>query len=315
MQLPVFIPQRKPCWLKVKAPGGSNYGRIKGTLRERRLYTVCEEAHCPNVGECWNGGTATFMIMGDVCTRGCRFCAVKTSKKGNLLDSDEPKKVSDSIGIMNLEYVVITSVNRDDLPDGGSRHFAKVIRQAREDHPDLIVEVLTPDFLGNTDQAAAVADAKPHVFAHNMETVCRLTPAVRDPRAAYGRSLKILEFVRQAYPDLFTKSSLMLGLGEQEDEVLEAMQDLRKIGVSFLTLGQYLQPSKKHLAVQEYVNPEKFDHFKKWGETFGFEYVASGPLVRSSYKAGEYYIKSKIQTSKSKTNPKFQNQNSKTVGI
>lgn len=296
MQLPAFTPQRKPDWLKVKAPGGSNYTRIKGTLRERRLYTVCEEAHCPNVGECWNGGTATFMIMGDLCTRGCRFCAVKTAKKGILLDIDEPKKVSDSIGIMNLEYVVITSVNRDDLPDGGSKHFAKVIQQAKKDHPDLIVEVLTPDFMGNCDQSATVADASPHVFAHNLETVRRLTPAVRDPRAAYDQSLAVLKFVREKYSHIFTKSSLMLGLGEQDDEVLEAMDDLRHSGVSFLTLGQYLRPSAKHLPVKEYVSPEKFDYFKKWGEVFGFEYVASGPLVRSSYKAGEFYIRTLVRS-------------------
>ncbi len=297
MQLPAFTPQRKPDWLKVKAPGGPNYSRIKGTLRDRRLYTVCEEAHCPNVGECWDGGTATFMIMGDLCTRGCRFCAVKTSKKGILLDPDEPKKVSDSIGIMNLEYVVVTSVNRDDLPDGGSSHFAKVIEQAKADHPDLIVEVLTPDFLGNCDQVATVAEAKPDVFAHNIETVRRLTPKVRDPRAGYDQSLKVLAFVHQKYPRIFTKSSLMLGLGERDEEVLETMHDLRHSGVSFLTLGQYLQPTKKHLDVEEFVVPEKFDYLKKWGETFGFETVASGPLVRSSYKAGEFFIQRKIRSS------------------
>lgn len=295
MQLPVFTPVPKPLWLKVKAPAGPNYLRIKQTLRRRRLFTVCEEAHCPNIGECWDGGTATFMIMGDVCTRGCRFCAVKTAKAGTPLDPDEPKKVSESIGLMGLDYVVITSVDRDDLLDGGAGHFARVIEQAKQDHPHLIVEVLTPDFQGNLDQVAVVAEAKPHVFGHNVETVRRLGPKVRDPRADYNQSLQVLEFVKKNFPQICTKSSLMLGCGETDDEILETMQALRAVGVSFLTLGQYLRPTKKHLPVMEYVSPEKFDYFKQWGEAFGFKYVASGPLVRSSYKAGEFYIKRKIQ--------------------
>ena len=294
MQLQAFTPEPKPKWLKVKVPSGENYTRIKQTLRQRRLHTVCEEAHCPNIGECWNAGTATFMIMGDTCTRGCRFCAVKTGKQGTPLDPDEPKKISESIAIMALDYVVITSVNRDDLPDGGAKHFAKVIEQAKKDHPHLIIEVLTPDFQGHLDQAAMVADAKPHVFAHNVETVRRLTPKVRDPRAAYDQSLQVLKFIREKVPNIYTKSSLMLGCGELDDEVLEAMADLRKIDVSFLTLGQYLRPSKKHLPVVEFVAPEKFEFFKNWGETFGFEYVAAGPLVRSSYKAGEFYVRRAI---------------------
>ena len=294
MQLPAFSPT-KPPWLKVKVPGGSRFCRIKETLRQRTLHTVCEEAHCPNMGECWSGGTATFMIMGDLCTRGCRFCAVKTARKGNPLDPDEPKKVSDSIGIMELEYVVITSVNRDDLPDGGALHFAKVITQAKSDHPNLIVEVLTPDFLGQKDQVAMVAEAMPHVFAHNIETVRRLTPTVRDPRATYEQSLKVLKFVKEKFPSIFTKSSVMLGVGELDEEVLDTMNDLHHGGVSFLTLGQYLQPSKNHLALKEYVSPQKFDYFREWGETLGFDYVASGPLVRSSYKAGEFFIKRRVQ--------------------
>ncbi|MDO8527180.1 MAG: lipoyl synthase [Deltaproteobacteria bacterium] len=296
MQLPAFTPQKKPSWLKVKVPGGENYTRIKKTLRDRRLYTVCEEAHCPNVGECWDGGTATFMIMGDLCTRGCRFCAVKTARQGIPLDFDEPKKVSESIAIMDLSYVVITSVNRDDLIDGGSSHFANVIAQSKKDHPELIVEVLTPDFMGQQDQMATVANAFPHVFAHNLETVRRLTPKVRDPRAHYDQSLGVLKYVKENFPHIFTKSSLMLGLGERDDEVLEAMQDLRRAGVSFLTLGQYLRPTQKHLAVEEFVTPEKFNFFKQWGETFGFDYVAAGPLVRSSYKAGEFFIKKRIKS-------------------
>lgn len=301
MQLPALNAQPKPSWLKVKIPGGMNYQRIQQTLRRRQLHTVCEEAHCPNIGECWEGGTATFMIMGDTCTRGCRFCAVKTSKQGMPLDPDEPKKVSESIALMHLDYVVITSVNRDDLADGGASHFAKVIEQVRNDHPRLIIEVLTPDFQGHLDQTAVVAEAKPHVFAHNLETVKRLTPTVRDPRADYNQSLQVLRFVKGNFPGIYTKSSLMLGCGEQDDEVLETMTDLRKAGVAFLTLGQYLRPSKKHLPVVEYVSPQKFDYLKTWGEVFGFEYVASGPLVRSSYKAGEFFVKSKIKKQISKT--------------
>lgn len=285
----------KPSWLKVKVPGGGNYQKIRQNLRQQRLYTVCEEAHCPNIGECWDGGTATFMIMGDTCTRGCRFCAVKTARNGIPLDPEEPQKISDSIGLMELDYVVITSVNRDDLSDGGSNHFAKVIRQVKGDHPDLIVEVLTPDFQGIVEQIDCVATAAPHVFAHNVETVRRLTPKVRDPRAGYEQSLKVLEFIKRETAVTHTKSSIMLGCGETDDEVLQTMADLRHVGTSFLTLGQYLRPSKKHMPVAEFVAPEKFDYFKQWGEAFGFEVVAAGPLVRSSYKAAEFYIQRKVR--------------------
>lgn len=295
MQLPAFNPIPKPSWLKVKVPGGPNYKRIKETLRERRLHTVCEEAHCPNIGECWEAGVATFMIMGDTCTRGCRFCAVKTAKQGIPLDPMEPQKVSDSIGLMRLDYVVITSVDRDDLEDGGALHFAQVITQVKKDHPKLIVEVLTPDFQGKLDLVEIVAGAGPHVFSHNLETVERLHPSVRDPRAKYHQSLNVLRHVQEKFPKIFTKSSLMLGCGEQDDEVLQALQDLRSAGASFLTLGQYLRPTKKHLAVSEFVAPEKFNFFKNMGEAFGFDYVASGPLVRSSYKAGEFFIQRKIR--------------------
>lgn len=295
MQLPALNNFPKPSWLKVKVPGGENYVRIKETLSRRKLHTVCEEARCPNIGECWESGTATFMILGDVCTRGCRFCAVKTAKRGALLDGEEPKKVSESIGMMLLDYVVITSVDRDDLPDGGATHFAKVIEQVKKDHSHLIVEVLTPDFQGKEGSIRIVADAKPHVFAHNLETVERLHPKVRDPRAKYHQSLRVLSLVKQFYPEIVTKSSLMLGCGEQDDEVLKAMQDLRSVGVSFLTLGQYLRPTPKHMRVEEFVPPKKFDLFKKWGEVFGFDFVAAGPLVRSSYKAAEWYIQRKVQ--------------------
>lgn len=295
MQLPTYKEPAKPKWLKVSLPKGENYTRIKGSLRERRLHTVCEEAKCPNIGECWEGGTATFMVMGDVCTRGCRFCSVKTAKKGTPLDLEEPQKVSDSIRLMELDYVVITSVDRDDLSDGGAGHFAEVISTVTSQHPKLVLEVLTPDFQGTEWQIDIVAKARPHVFSHNVETVRRLTPQVRDPRAGYDQSLNVLKYVKENYPPLFTKSSLMLGCGETDDEVLETMENLRKIGVSFLTLGQYLRPTKKHMQVYEFVSPEKFDYFRKWGETFGFDYVAAGPLVRSSYKAAEFFIKRKME--------------------
>ena len=290
MQLPVYTPHSpKPDWLKIRPPAGEKYTQIKQTLRERRLYTVCEEAHCPNVAECWGGGTATFMVMGDVCTRGCRFCAVKTAKQGIPLDAEEPAKVSESIALMKLDYVVITSVDRDDLPDGGARHFATIIERVKVDHPKCGVEVLTPDFRGEPASIDILVAARPHVFANNLETVRRLTPKVRDPRAGYDQTLKVLQYFKKQAPDLSTKSSLMLGLSETDDEVLEALRDLRTAGVSFLTLGQYLLPSKKHLPVADYVTPQKFDYFRQWGETLGFDFVASGPLVRSSYRAGEFY--------------------------
>ena len=297
MQLPSAHISPKPEWLKIRPPSGENYKKIKATLRQRRLYTVCEEAHCPNVAECWGGGTATFMVMGDLCTRGCRFCAVKTRKEGIPLDLEEPAKVSESIALMKLEYVVITSVDRDDLSDGGASHFAAVIERCKKDHPNLIVEVLTPDFLGDLRSIDTIAKASPHVFANNIETVRRLTPHVRDPRAGYDQTLRVLKYFKERRPDLFTKSSIMLGLGETDAEVLETMTDLRNVGVDFLTLGQYLRPTPKHLPVEEYVTPEKFDYFRQWGETFGFETVASGPLVRSSYRAGEFYVQQRIKVS------------------
>ena len=298
MDLPRATVVPKPAWLKIRPPSGEKYVKIKSTLRQRRLYTVCEEAHCPNVGECWSEGTATFMVMGDTCTRGCRFCAVKTARKGIPLDLDEPAKVSESIDIMGLSYVVITSVDRDDLPDGGAAHFARVIARVKQDHPSCIVEVLTPDFRGNLNAVEVIAEANPHVFAQNIETVRRLTSKVRDPRATYDQSLLVLSHFKKLRPEIFTKSSIMLGLGEQDHEVLETMTDLREQGVSFLTLGQYLRPSASHLAVVDYIHPDKFNYFKEWGEVFGFDYVAAGPLVRSSYRAGEHYVQALMQTAK-----------------
>ena len=281
---------RKPNWLKVRAPGGERYTKIKARARQLKLHTVCEEAHCPNVGECWGSGTATFMVMGGICTRGCRFCAVTTRRKGMPLDPEEPRNVANAIAELELDYVVVTSVDRDDLPDQGSGHFAACIREIRTASPSTLVEVLIPDFCGRTDLLRTVFEARPDVIAHNIECVRRLTPTVRDPRAGYDQSLKVLADLKQMDPDRLTKSSIMVGVGETEDEVIETMGDLRAVGCDFLTIGQYLRPSSKHLAVADFIPPETFARYQSIGEQLGFAYVASGPLVRSSYKAGEFFI-------------------------
>ena len=281
----------KPPWLKVKAPGGERYTWIKNQARELGLHTVCEEAHCPNIGECWSSGTATFMVMSDICTRGCRFCAVNTKRIGPPLDPDEPAKLSQTIAAMGLDYVVVTSVNRDDLEDQGANHFAECIRAIRANSPQTLIEVLIPDFQGRHDLVQHVIDARPEVIAHNIETVERLTPRVRDRRAGYRQSLDVLQAIKAAEPELATKSSIMVGVGETDDEVIAAMADLRAVGCDFLTIGQYLQPSKKHLKVDAFVTPEQFERYRTLGEGLGFRYVASGPLVRSSYKAGEFFIR------------------------
>lgn len=296
-----IVKHPKPEWLKVKAPAGENYNRIKSMLGDLKLATVCQEARCPNIGECWSGGTATFMLMGEVCTRGCRFCAVKTGNPKGKIDTEEPQKVGWAIAQMGLEYVVLTSVNRDDMEDQGSGHFAETIEVIRKNDPDLIVEVLTPDFKGRRDLVEKIVKAKPHVFAHNVETVERLTPKVRDPRAHYQQSLDVLRFVKEADPQMYTKTSLMLGLGETDEEVLQVMKDLRAIGCDVITFGQYLQPSKRHLKVLEFISPEKFKHWEQQALDMGFMYCASGPLVRSSYKAGEYFIKGVIDGNKRRT--------------
>ena len=285
----------KPPWLKVKAPGGERYTWIKGQARELGLHTVCEEAHCPNIGECWSSGTATFMVMSDICTRGCRFCAVNTKRIGPPLDENEPVKLSQTIAAMGLDYVVVTSVNRDDLEDQGANHFGECIRQIRKASPNTMVEVLIPDFQGRVDLVQRVIDAGPEVIAHNVETIERLTPRVRDRRAGYAQSLSVLNAIKESNPDMATKSSIMVGLGETETEVVEAMADLRAVGCDFLTVGQYLQPSKAHLKVSEFVTPEQFDRYRELGEGLGFRYVASGPLVRSSYKAGEFFIRQHLK--------------------
>lgn len=283
------VRRSKPDWLKIRPPGGEQFIQIKRTLRRHGLHTVCEEAHCPNVHECWGGGTATLMLMGDVCTRGCRFCHVTSGHPG-ALDPLEPWKVAQVVGEWGLDYIVLTSVNRDDLPDGGAGHFAQTIRAIKERHPGIRIEVLIPDFQGDREALRQIVEARPDVIDHNVETVERLTPKVRDHRAKYRQSLSVLANVKALDPTRYTKSSIMLGLGEAEAELRQAMVDLRAVGVDILTLGQYLQPTKRHLNVVEYVHPERFAHYKKLAESLGFLYVAAGPLVRSSYRAGEFFM-------------------------
>ncbi|KAI9294401.1 lipoic acid synthetase precursor [Neoconidiobolus thromboides FSU 785] len=286
---------RLPQWLKTDIPMGKNFTKIKENLRELKLHTVCEEAKCPNISDCWGGGehqtaTATIMLMGDECTRGCRFCSVKTNRNPKPLDPHEPEHTAEAISRWGLDYVVLTSVDRDDLSDGGSNHFASTIMKIKQKAPQILVECLTGDFQGNLDDVARVARSGLDVYAHNLETVEDLTPYVRDRRAKYRQSLAVLEHAKKTVPSLITKTSIMLGCGERDEEVLQTMKDLRAADVDCLTLGQYMRPTKKHMKVSEYVTPEKFAHWQKMGDSLGFKYVASGPLVRSSYKAGEFYI-------------------------
>lgn len=268
-------------------PGGGRYEQVKRTLRELDLHTVCEEASCPNVGECWGSGTATVMLMGDVCTRGCRFCDV-ASGTPRPLDPLEPRHLAEAVGRLGLDYLVVTSVNRDELDDGGASHFAQAIVELRRAAPHTLVEVLTPDFQGRVSALDMIIDAAPTVAAHNLETVERLTPRVRDRRASYRQSLDVLAYYKRG--GMRTKSSLMLGLGETHDEVVQAMRDLRGVGCDILTLGQYLRPSEKHLEVVEFVRPEVFGALEREGLGLGFKFIAAGPLVRSSYKAGELFV-------------------------
>lgn len=291
-------PNAKPPWLKVKLPGSPRYHEIKQRARQLRLATVCEEARCPNIGECWGGGTATFMVMGDTCTRGCRFCAVKTAKNPGALDPFEPLNVARAIAEMQLDYVVITSVDRDDLPDGGAGHFAACITQTRKHAPQTKIEVLIPDFRGEVDHLRLVVEAGPEVIAQNVETVERLTHPVRDRKAGYHQTLRMLAAIKELDPTRLTKSSIMVGLGETPEEVIQTMKDLRAVGVDFLTVGQYLQPNKKLLPVLEFITPEQFAAYEQVGLELGFHYVASGPLVRSSYKAGEFFISRYIENRK-----------------
>ena len=292
--------QPKPTWLKVKAPGGDRYSRIKERLRQRNLHTVCEEAQCPNIGECWNGGTATMMLMGETCTRGCRFCAVNTGKPLGL-DPNEPAHVANMVSIMELDYVVLTSVNRDDLEDGGAGHFAEAIRRIKKETPDTLVETLVPDFQGNMEAVRELTLAEPDVFAHNVETVERLQRRVRDVRAGYAQSLAVLKHAKNvsqlAGQRMLTKTSIMVGVGETLEEIVQSMRDLREAHVDVVTFGQYLQPSHKHLRVERFVTPEEFTEYENIAKELGFAYCASGPLVRSSYRAGEYYIRNILEKS------------------
>jgi lipoic acid synthetase len=287
------MPRRKPDWLKMRPPSGRRFTEIKRSLRDRDLHTVCEEANCPNMGECWSGengpGTATFMLLGDRCSRGCNFCDVETGGMGPL-DPDEPENVADAVADIGLDYVVLTSVDRDDLPDQGASHFAETVREIKRRDPGILVEVLTPDFRGETALVDEIVDAGPDVFAHNVETVERLQWPVRDRRAGYEQSLSVLDYVDR-HSEIHTKTSLMLGLGEYDHEVFQSLSDLREVGVDVVTFGQYLQPSRSHLEVFDYVHPDKFETWRAVAEEeFGFDYCASGPMVRSSYRAGELFV-------------------------
>jgi lipoyl synthase len=285
--MPEKIHPRRPEWLKVKLPGGKQYFQLKALVREQNLHTVCEGARCPNIGECWGAGTATFLILGDICTRGCRFCAVKTGRPP-VYDKDEPGRVASAIGTMGLKYAVITSVDRDDLPDGGSNIFAETIRLTKKSCPGVRIEVLIPDFRGNVDSLRAVVEAQPEVLAHNVETVPRLYRSVR-PGSQYSRSLQLLRNAKSFGFPVRTKSSLMLGLGELHDEIMDVLNDLRKIDVDIITLGQYLQPSREHLAVAKFYTPEEFSEYRDYAYALGFPSVASAPLVRSSYHAEQQF--------------------------
>jgi lipoic acid synthetase len=285
---PILKPRpRLPEWLRMQLPTTPGFGRTHALLDELKLHTVCQSAKCPNHWECWSKGTATFMIAGDRCTRACGFCAVDTAKPLPL-EADEPARVAEATRRMNLKHVVITAVARDDLPDGGADHFRQTIEKVRELNPGIAIEVLVPDFLDRDDAIDSVLSANPHIYNHNLETVRRLTPAVRH-RATYDRSLNVLEKVKTKRGNsIYTKSGLMLGLGETEEELLEALRDLRRVGCDILTLGQYLQPTLRHLPVVEFVSPSIFARYKTAAEEMGFVHVASGPLVRSSYHADEF---------------------------
>ncbi|MGZ3518947.1 MAG: lipoyl synthase [Vulcanimicrobiaceae bacterium] len=279
----------KPQWLKVQLPRGDDYERVKAKVNTLQLNTVCKEAMCPNIAECWGAGTATIMILGDTCTRGCRFCNVKTGNPKGVVDWLEPMRVADAVRDLGWQYLVLTAVDRDDLPDGGALIFANTVRAIHEKVPGSKVEILSGDYRGDTTALDIVLDARPDVFAHNLETVRRLTPTVRDKRAKYDQSLRVLEHAKKRAPEFYTKTSLMLGLGETEEEIEQAMDDARNVGIDIFTMGQYLQPTKKHLPVVEFVTPEKFDRLGDLAKTKGFHQVVSSPLSRSSYHAEQAF--------------------------
>jgi lipoic acid synthetase len=284
-------PVKKPEWLKVRLPSGSefeNYKEIDTNLKKKNLFTVCQEASCPNVGECWSKKTATMMVLGDTCTRACKFCDVKTGNPKGFVDQTEIENASEMVSVMNLKYIVITSVDRDDLPDYGSGHFANIVKRIHQDHPEVYVEVLIPDFLGLEEHMHTLAKSNPFVIAQNLETVKRLTHPVRDRRASYETTLKCLNFYKKHYPHITTKTSLMVGLSETYEEIIEALTDLRNVGCDIVTFGQYLRPTMRHLKVERFYHPDEFEKLKKIAYEMGFKFVASGPLVRSSYKAQDY---------------------------
>ncbi|KAM9819923.1 lipoyl synthase, mitochondrial [Syngnathus typhle] len=294
---------RLPPWLKTEIPIGKNYNKLKNSLRDLNLHTVCEEARCPNIGECWGGGeystaTATIMLMGDTCTRGCRFCSVKTARLPPPLDPEEPYNTAKAIAAWGLDYVVLTSVDRDDIADGGAEHFAKTVSHLKERNSQILVECLTPDFRGDLAAVEKIALSGLDVYAHNVETVRELQRHVRDPRANFDQSLSVLKHAKKVNPALLTKTSIMLGLGETDQQIHNTLAELREAAVDCLTLGQYMQPTKRHLKVDEYITPEKFAHWEKVGNDMGFVYTASGPLVRSSYKAGEFFLKNLLKKKK-----------------
>jgi len=280
------VAPKRPDWLKVRLPAGPRYIELKNMMRDMDLHTVCEEARCPNIGECWGHGTATFMILGDVCTRACRYCVV-TSGKPHTLDVGEPKRVAEAVQKMGLKHAVVTSVDRDDLEDGGAALFAATIRKIHELNPDCAVEVLTPDFQGRDDQLQILMEARPEIFNHNIETVLRVFRRVRPGRSKYHISIEVLRRAKEMYPDGLTKSGLMVGLGETMDEVVDTMRDLRGANVDIMTIGQYLQPTAKHVPIDRYYHPDEFAELRVHGLELGFSHVESGPLVRSSYHAHE----------------------------
>ena len=293
---PRFAP--KPPWLKVRAPGGETYNALKATFRALDLHTVCEEARCPNIGECWSEGTATVMLLGDTCTRGCRFCAVTTGNPRGAVDVREPEHVARALAKLPLQYVVMTMVDRDDLLDGGASHVAKTVTRLRELRPEMLIETLLGDFGGHMDPVDVTVSARPDVWAHNIEVVRRLQRTIRDVRCSYERSLAVLERAKTSGArggdgerPFITKSSIMVGIGETDDEVIETLRDLRAVGVDIVTLGQYLRPTPKHAAVDRFVEPARFDAFASEARAMGFAYVAAGPLVRSSYKAAEAFVR------------------------
>ncbi|WP_373081329.1 lipoyl synthase [Zhongshania sp.] len=284
----------KPDWLRVKIKAGNGYKKVASIVSDNKLATVCEEAKCPNLSECWSAGTATIMLMGDVCTRACRFCSVNTGNPKGLLDADEPERTARSVQLMNLKYLVLTSVNRDDLADGGASHYAACVKRVKEVNPNTAVEALTPDFEGVLTDVEAVIDSGIEVFAQNIETVERLTHPVRDPRASYQQTIDVLAHAKQYKPEVITKTSLMLGLGETDQEILDTMDDLLAANVDVLTLGQYLQPTANHLPIQRYVTPAEFENYRQLGLAKGFLEVVSGVFVRSSYRAEQVLQKNNV---------------------